>query len=124
MATITIPNPATAYEVRAAKIVLGNNLDVHLSNPPTQDELIAKYSDNYIDRVIEPIDADGKPCGKRQYVESLRVGYADIAERIYTRPDGTTFTGAQFAWDAQIMADAHKATGLQAAAATQAKPQE
>ncbi len=113
MATVTIPNPAVENEVRCDCIHLYNNLDAKLSDPPTMDELAAKYGRILLDRVLEPLDANGVPCGPRTRCERPATPtFASVAATTYTRPDGTTFTGTQMCWDLQIMADAHKADGL------------
>ena len=112
MATITIPAPSARLEVRCSAVIARNNLDVALSDPPTLAELSEKYGRISLDRALEPVDADGNPCGPRQQIDPAELTYVEVAGQVYARPDGTTFTGAQFAWDMQIMADCHKAKGL------------
>ena len=119
MAQITIPAPSTRLEVRCSAVIARNNLDVALSDPPTLAELSEKYGRIILDRALEPVDAAGKACGPRQQIDAAELTYAEVAGRVYARPDGTTFTGAQFAWDMQIMADFHKAKGLTAPEKTQ-----
>ena len=119
MTTITIPAPSTRLEVRCSAVIARNDLRKALSNPPTMEELEAKFGVIILDRVLEPVDADGNPCGPRQQIDAAELTYAEVAGLVYSRPDGTTFTGAQFAWDMQIMADVHKAKGLTAPEKTQ-----
>ena len=119
MGTVTIRAPSTRLEVRCSAVIARNDLRKDLSNPPTMEELEAKFGVIILDRVLEPVDADGKACGPWQQIDPANLTYAEVADRTYTRPDGTTFTGAQFAWDMQIMADCHKAKGLTAPEKTQ-----
>lgn len=112
MGTVTIPAPSTRLEVRCDAIIARNDLSKSLSDPPTLDELEAKFGRISLDRVLEPIDADGKASGPQQRIDRADLTYIEVAERTYTRPDGSTFSGHQHCWDTQIVADAHKAKGL------------
>jgi hypothetical protein len=114
MPSITIPNPAHHHEVRADAIIMRNDLSKNLPDPSliTLDMLVEKYGEAIIDRVLEPQDADGKQVGPRTRAASLALNVRDVLTRTYARPDGSTFTGMQWCWDAQILADYHKAEGL------------
>jgi hypothetical protein len=112
MASVTIPNSAHHMEVRADAIIMRNDLSNNLPESPTLDQLVAKYGNVTIDRILEPQDADGKQVGDRIRAPSLALNVRDVLTRTYMRPDGSTFTGTQHCWDAQIMADFHKAEGL------------
>ena len=111
MTTITIPNTAICNEIRCECVHLYNNLNVKLpeDRAPTDEELIAKYGTIILDTMLEPQDATGAQVGERMRTMSRRPDFATILDKVYTRPDGTTFLGRQLMWDICIMTDAHKA---------------
>ena len=104
MATITIPNVATQYEIRCDALICRNRLDVSESDP------MAKYSAT-LDRMAEPQDANGVPAGARVRLDPLTLDLATLMGEAFTA-DGVTVTGVQLLALINTMIDAHKADGV------------
>lgn len=104
MATITIPNVATQYEIRCDGFVCRNRLDVPESDP------LAKYSAS-LDRMAEPQDANGNRVGERVRLPTLELSLADVMGETFTAA-GVTVTGAQLLALINTAIDAHKADGV------------
>ena len=97
------PVTAVRKEVRASRFIGTNNLDL---------TTLHRFSAT-IERVAELQDGNGAIIGQRETLPAVEITAMQIVTALYTRDDGSTFTGAQFLADMQTLVDAHKGANLE-----------
>jgi hypothetical protein len=104
MADVILPVPATVTtrrEIRALQVTGTNDPDAS----PLRPDL--KYGLE-IHRCAEPQDDAGNRTGAREMLPPFRVPMADVLGRVFTRPDGSTFSGGQHLLDHNAVIDFYK----------------
>jgi len=96
------PKTTTRKEVRAVQIVGLNDLDADPSRPDLKYGFL-------IHRVVEPQNDSGEQTGARIPLPPFQVPMLDVLTRTFTRPDGSTFSGAQHLMDHNMVVDHYKA---------------
>lgn len=96
-------------EVRATQTIASSNPWLPANDPN-------KYACQLM-RIAQGQDANGNPVTEPpsepgQYLPPVKLNLAAFMGEVFTRPDNSTFTGAQFFADLQLIINAHKGDGL------------